>query len=1448
MAIIPIYDDLKIQSPFLWCGAAGSDGTDDTFPGIHLRWDLMKDLGYHHIPKGTKGEVGSGYNQGNDFVHLYRTRFSTKQGENLVEFAHLDENNVTYLENDEGLIYHHSGTDFENDIIVRFLDRAKYRHILNAGLDPLAPVQDFLNRYDGIIEVEIKDKLMFGFELKFSSIYGSETALFETVTTSDRSDSGAISVVKREFKDSNNLLYDGLTANAENIKFFRVKQTGMHEPNQFIFSTYEDLFTQVQSDEDWKKMGEFSIELEDDNKVFTWFQGQSFTGGSLVLNWPKYKDGSMLVPENYLDRWFFPEEGLKSVAQQFITLSNVDPRANINYGTGDPEDPNSITVSLLDMLKMISLDYHAARMLGLGFLDNDLSEDPNGLFVYAAVYSTEHNLPGWDNKSDNIFITVPTSQTNFRLPVAPELNINYGLYVETDENNPPVLTSDVNGYSFHDESRYINLTKQNPSAPQPVLPSIPANEDFDATTITQPSAYGINYKGVAENEWRKPGLLYDDEYSDINGFEETTTVPEQDTDTLFTHRETEAGVHVYSSYAVNIFSRTSDLSNLATTNNTVFPVRNTLLPPNNFAAQYIQEEQPLVLTTQAEQNALAALNTIDPERDNNKTRVSFEWNNLHNNAFQFADKIEFYFRENPVGKVEGLVKQVTSLSATYCEVRTKSYTMTSANPPVAISPSIPVGQESRYIGSLFNTSDGQFQVYQVTQSVIPGEGPIFVIKKLERTEMVQVAPDEPMATIPVYSMPEINHVFFIFENVEDLSQWSKLTQAVDLVNFSTATETVFEEDGSSHPEIVGGINGVASITEIVGSDGGYSVLFNSGVNLNAHPDAAVSWTKGTARFVMASYPSRKKTLQVYSIKETTPIEIIVYDPTYLSDVTDRIQTGNQPVNFHPAYKVYLDPEPGVFDRNLLMPAGTSNNKKTYLVARSHDSLTGLSSSLTSPATILAKNIQQPLPPTDFGASQQSSHPDFFDKVHSTIQLTFDTNNRVPYGFVVYRASEIAILQALYKQETIDNILTTIAAIDWDEYRWEKWRALIEVYVDAEDPNQFYQVSEFRFPNPDNDSTIFYTGANTSIHPFPLFGTILENRELIRSVIEDVFISLTETPVVIEYLKTGYKPSAEVPKIRDVIGRLLSPSDTAFNPFPMAVKLPGSELNIRFSDFTLDVNATSMYFYFSREVSVSMKLSARTQVSGPVKLTNSKPMDAPIIRRVISREGNPAFGEDHSVIFEMNESLTSDKIEGYEIYRTTDFAKTESVTQMDLVQTVYLQNGEQLRDFFYHSAFPPYGETLYYRLVALQVREYVEWWGAIGALVARSHASDLVMTSILDVYTPAAPEITATIDNTTTNGNGDITALNNVSFSWPPTTHNATYSLSKMNNKGQWELLWSQKSNEPLSFPPNADFVLYPQTAMLEKLDADGNVVYHRFRVIVENASGLFNKEDAEIVL
>src|SRR6478736_4080038 len=85
-------DNLYAASPYLYLQAAGSDGSDGTSEGIHLRWEFDGYLGEQHIPKGNYAAptggfpADFGFNKSDDYVKIYRSAYATRYAA-TVDFA-----------------------------------------------------------------------------------------------------------------------------------------------------------------------------------------------------------------------------------------------------------------------------------------------------------------------------------------------------------------------------------------------------------------------------------------------------------------------------------------------------------------------------------------------------------------------------------------------------------------------------------------------------------------------------------------------------------------------------------------------------------------------------------------------------------------------------------------------------------------------------------------------------------------------------------------------------------------------------------------------------------------------------------------------------------------------------------------------------------------------------------------------------------------------------------------------------------------------------------------------------------------------------------------------------------------------------------------------------------------------------------------------------------------
>ena len=69
------------------------------------------------------------------------------------------------------------------------------------------------------------------------------------------------------------------------------------------------------------------------------------------------------------------------------------------------------------ILQMAALDYHVARMLGLGLLDLENSIYSGDQFIYAAEYFTIDQNGNEQGQKNHIFLSLPTSLDDQRLPI-----------------------------------------------------------------------------------------------------------------------------------------------------------------------------------------------------------------------------------------------------------------------------------------------------------------------------------------------------------------------------------------------------------------------------------------------------------------------------------------------------------------------------------------------------------------------------------------------------------------------------------------------------------------------------------------------------------------------------------------------------------------------------------------------------------------------------------------------------------------------------------------------------------------------------------------------------------------------------------------------------------------------------------------------------------------------
>lgn len=283
--------------------------------------------------------------------------------------------------------------------------------------------------------------------------------------------------------------------------------------------------------------------------------------------------------------------------------------------------------------------------------------------------------------------------------------------------------------------------------------------------------------------WIQPELLHDKVYNDNAGTPETMLIPNTGENPVFRHQETEEGVHCYALYSVNWFSRPSEVSVEVCTDYTQFPKRNTLLPPMNLAVQLVQQEAPPILTTLQEQNDYANISG-----DKTYLRVTFDYNYIHHQAFQFGNKAQFFFNKQEKRIVKGEILSVTQLSNNRVQITTGPYDILSTSPIQTVQPNIAPGFEDHFTESLFSVGGANYRVESVLDTTATsGNNPTFILHQIRETNSVETPTgSNSWITTETYTSPAVGEQFLVTENMGNAKNWdNKLAKSVYLESFST---------------------------------------------------------------------------------------------------------------------------------------------------------------------------------------------------------------------------------------------------------------------------------------------------------------------------------------------------------------------------------------------------------------------------------------------------------------------------------------------------------------------------------------------------------------------------------------------------------------------------------------------------------------------------------------
>lgn len=854
---LDLTDYASIQSGNLYLQAAGSVGADST-KGIHLRWAFRGAL-VDHLPKADYATTNFNFNKPNDYVRVYRTPYAVKP---VVLNLGQQPAQIVEAPGSKFWLYEVSGKFFH----VHFRDNAKYTQVRNS-LNPTDDPLGFIAQYgNSLIEIENKTELSFTIRPVFEVTSNADYVMVEVLSvlenkiTADKTTSLRKKYTVADLNDKPLV--------SENIRSIRFKATGAY-PVKFGFEFYSNSILAAKDANAWQFMGKYALTRE----TSTAFQRLEPIQHCLDP-WLRYNDLAYVNVDNYKHKWngsdVDPMERILTAVGRYIDLSDAadniraieyfpyvnqgdavacnmeDPDYNTPgyepaYDPYIPEDTdtptataNSIEISYLDTLNMGALDYHIARMVGLGTLDLSKQAVEGVQYLYLAEYITFADLEDGlgAREVQHLYCSLPTSLRDQRLCIPVDLKepipgfffsgngngqeIDEGDEEGDGENIPadPYASVDLteDGYSPDGRTRYYSLfPEQEPEEPFNA-PFYFSPFEFISAEHTPAVFAGLEYRDQGASAWAKPELSYDPEYFNIDT---SGTPPDFTNETvsliipdpgfpLYTHAVKQSGDIEYSSYGINWFSR-------AVSSDVIWPVHTELkpavglLPPGNITATLIQKENPLLLTSAYEQT----LFKDNPHADSTLVRLTFEYNTaqelidyhqknndemvanyseLDNSKELFAENIQIFFRNRVPDSISGQISNVISNdNPLLLVVETAPYVFASNNE--SIVPVVPTGTAANFIGSIMLVDNVQYVVQEVDTS---STYPKFTIFKADASGALI---DENSTFDPeaILINPTAGSLFAVVENMQNESAWGVPNPMPLYVNIDL--DDIHREDG-----------------------------------------------------------------------------------------------------------------------------------------------------------------------------------------------------------------------------------------------------------------------------------------------------------------------------------------------------------------------------------------------------------------------------------------------------------------------------------------------------------------------------------------------------------------------------------------------------------------------------------------------------------------------------
>lgn len=833
-----------VQSPYVALLAAGSgkynsNSYDGSAEGIHLRWLFNGKLGENHLPKGNLTTSTHNFNKENDFVKIWRIPYYNRYSHTL----DLTETRPIMKSGEEKYWEYILNNNY---IRLWFRNKKKYNEVASRILlnSEIESYTNFLKAYGSeMLEVEIMGDEMF-FNVKVNIENATSKAKLKVETISNRfipievsptdeveiSDKpifrkDSIISLRKTYKKVNANKQDefvDLTLTCENGHALRYKIENANIKS-FEFEFYHDTIQRASAVRSWIPVGDYA--LTNNNEIA--YSRLDPTSNMVNNQWPRFINGTKVKTQSYKNRWDANdgEWDIKKIVNKYLQYSEDEenPRAELKMDEYDVvvkneinnkpliadenEEEDQSNIQLIDLLNLGAMDFHIARMLGLGTIDYSAEATRGEKCFYLLEYETIGDIDGAGARAiKHYYLTLPTSIEDERLPSAIEIDKVHPGFISEETNDPNYTKINLkDGYTPDGLSRYVTLTAKEEVDFKEASVSFFSGEEFESHKHTPTAFVGLQHKMNNDVAWRVQDIAYDADTEEI-----IPLTVSSNNRIIYIHQQRESGTHHYKSYAINIFSRTNKDyigDDKRKSIQTKLIPGNLLQAPSNVQAYHVREERPCMLSTPDDQNALSDLMKNTAKNDKTLIRLTFDYNSnqdaythriepkynkipdsqiikgipngtenptllFPDNMETYADKIYIHFRNSFPKDISGKIKSVETKNDISI-ITTESYKLSTGK---VLNPVMSKSEVANFIGSILVIGEEQYVVTAIDAS---GKFPKITVKNNKLTAMQidamnkknndtkkdvneMQAPENPLENVVLFSM---------IENMQNSCSW-----------------------------------------------------------------------------------------------------------------------------------------------------------------------------------------------------------------------------------------------------------------------------------------------------------------------------------------------------------------------------------------------------------------------------------------------------------------------------------------------------------------------------------------------------------------------------------------------------------------------------------------------------------------------------------------------------